>query len=65
MKRALTIKGMHCESCSKMIAMDLEELGVKSRIDHKSGKAEVEFDESKTSLDSIKDAIKKAGYTVN
>lgn len=62
MKKTIMISRMHCESCSKLVGMELDSLGVKSRIDWKSGKAEVEFDEKKTSIEQIKSIIKNEGY---
>lgn len=55
---------MHCKSCSMLIKSELEDLGVKAEINHETGKAIIEFDEKKTSLDKIKAAISKAGYSV-
>ncbi|MBU0460349.1 MAG: cation transporter [Nanoarchaeota archaeon] len=61
----LKIKGMHCNSCAMLIADALEDLGVKkSKIDAKSGKAVIEFDEKKITAEKIKQAIKKEGYKV-
>ncbi len=64
MKKVLKIEGMHCKSCAILINSELEDIGVKSNIDYKSGKAEIEFDEDKISENQIKDAIKKEGYKV-
>ena len=64
MKITLTIKGMHCKSCEMLIADALKEIGVASKIDHKTGKAEITYDENKTSLELIKATIKKEGYTI-
>lgn len=62
MKKILKINGMHCKSCSMLIKSELEDAGVKSDINYESGKAEIEFDESKISLEKIKTIIKRAGY---
>jgi len=64
MKKTIKINGMHCKSCSMLIKSELEDLGVKAEINHETGKAIIEFDEKKTSLDKIKAAISKAGYSV-
>ena len=53
MKKILKIKGMHCKSCEMLIKSELEDIGVKAEIEYSSGKAIVEFDESKTSLGKI------------
>ena len=64
MKLTLKIKGMHCKSCEILIQDSLEELGVKSKADHKKGAVEVEFDNNKISQDKIKQAIEKEGYKI-
>lgn len=63
-KTTLKIKGMHCPSCEMLIADELEESNVKSKVNHKTGTAEIEFDESNISLEKIKQIIKKEGYQV-
>ena len=65
MKRVkLKIEGMHCESCAELIKDKLESMGVKAEIDYKTGKAKIEFDESKTNIEKIKETISKVGYSV-
>ncbi len=58
----LSISGMHCASCSKLITMDLEDIGVTASIDRDTGKGKVTFDPQKVSQDQILDQIKKSGY---
>ncbi len=62
-KIVLKIGGMTCESCEKIIGMELEELpGVKNiKIDHKNGTGELE---APSTIDNamIEAAIVKAGY---
>ena len=65
MQKKLNIKGMHCSSCETLIKDSLEELGAAvKKIDHKTGDVVIDFDENKVSLDAIKTAVKKEGYTV-
>ena len=66
MKTELKIKGMHCPSCEVLIKEGVEELpGITSiKVDHKKGKAIVNYDESRTKLDAIKQAVQKEGYEV-
>lgn len=61
----LQIEGMHCDSCGKVITMDLEALaGIeKVQIDQKAKLAEVVFDENKTNEEEILKTIKDSGYT--
>lgn len=60
----LRIDGMHCESCEKIIAEDLNELASVDEvsINHKVGGGKLVFDPAKTSEKKILEAIKKAGY---
>ncbi len=61
----LNIKGMHCKSCAMLITDVLEDLNVKSKINHETGKAEIEFDENKITSEEIKKTITKEGYQIN
>jgi|TARA_B100002003_G_C13938381_1_gene455533 copper chaperone CopZ len=58
--------GMHCPSCEMLVKDSLEdEEGVnKANANFKSGIIEVDFDESKTNLNKIKEIIKKEGYKI-
>jgi copper chaperone CopZ len=64
MKKIFCIKGMHCNSCAMMIENELEDRGIKSKIDFANEKAEVEFDEKKISEKEIKKIIEKLGYNI-
>ena len=64
MKAKIKVQGMHCKSCVMLISDALDDIGVKATVDVKSGEVVVEFDDSKTSLDSIKKAIRAEGYKV-
>ncbi len=65
-KLVLSINKMHCSSCAIRIDGDLEDLpGVKSsQTDYHKAQSTVEFDETQTSLDTIKKVIAEAGYEV-
>ncbi|HLC89100.1 MAG TPA: heavy-metal-associated domain-containing protein [Candidatus Nanoarchaeia archaeon] len=59
------IKGMHCKSCSMLIADALEDIGVEnSKIDPVSGQAAIRFDEKKVTAEKIKKTITAEGYKV-
>ena len=66
MRVELRVKGMTCKSCEMLIGDEVTELdGVTHiKVDHKKGMANVDFDESKVSLDKIKEVIKGEGYSV-
>ena len=63
-KVILTISGMHCTSCAKIIETTLEEKeGVVSiSVNYDSKKAFLEFDSQKIDLYEIKSEIETAGY---
>ena len=63
---SLKISGMHCVACALNIDLDLEEVpGVKSaKTNYAKQITEVEYDDSKTSLEIIKSTIAKTGYKV-
>ena len=63
-KIILSISGMHCISCAKIIETTLEEKeGVGSiSVNYDSKKAFLEYDKQKTSLDEIKSEIETLGY---
>lgn len=66
-KMKLKIDGMHCSSCAMNIDFDLEDLnGVKSaKTSYAKQITEVEFDDSVTNENEIKDQIKKTGYSAD
>ena len=55
---------MHCNSCAMLIEGDLEGDVRKIKVDYASEKAEIDFDEKKTSEKKIIDRINKLGYKV-
>lgn len=63
-KQRLAIKGMHCGSCAMNIDEELEELdGVdEAKTSYRRQATEVVFDETRTNLDVIQDAIRRLGY---
>ncbi|MBI5065170.1 heavy-metal-associated domain-containing protein [Candidatus Woesearchaeota archaeon] len=66
MKTNLKVHGMHCSSCEVLVKEALTELNGVSNVKVSAAKGEVvvDFDEKKTSLDEVKNAIKKEGYKV-
>lgn len=63
-KTNLIISGMHCESCAKIIEMELgEQSGVsKTVVNYKNQSAEIEYDEEKISLEKIIEVISGLDY---
>ncbi|MBI4173384.1 MAG: heavy-metal-associated domain-containing protein [Candidatus Aenigmarchaeota archaeon] len=64
-KMLLNVKGMHCNSCEQLIAMALDDLGIKgAKADHKTGAVSFSFDPAKVDMEKIKAAIRDEGYEV-
>jgi P-type Cu+ transporter len=63
-KTIIKISGMHCQSCVNILDKALnKEIGVKSaNVNFSTEKAAIEFDEKKTSENTILGTIKKKGY---
>jgi Cu+-exporting ATPase len=65
-KEKLDIKGMTCASCARSIEKSVGKIdGVSSAVvNFASERLTVEFDENKTNVNTIKDAVIKAGYSL-
>lgn len=65
-KKVFTITGMTCNACARAIEKKVAKIdGVKSAsVNFATEKLTVEFDESKTNFEKIKEAVEKAGYGV-
>ena len=63
-KATLNITGMKCGGCEKAVqeAVDAVPGVISSKASAKDGLLEVEFDETKTGLDAIKQGVKAKGY---
>jgi Cu+-exporting ATPase len=61
---SFSIPGMHCQSCERLIAGEIEELpGIVSvAISQPEGKGEVTIDDEQVAADQVIAAIKSAGY---
>ena len=64
MKKILKIKGMHCNSCAKLIEMELEDKVNKIEVSYERGNAVIDFDNNKITEDEIKKIIRKEGFEV-
>ena len=61
-KKIISIKGMHCNSCSNLIENSLKDKVNSVSVDYAKGKATIDFDENKISLKKIKEIIDEKGY---
>ena len=65
MKQAtLKVNGMSCQHCVNSIEKALKEIGATGQVDLKGNSVMVEYDESKLSLEAVKEAIEEQGYDV-
>lgn len=64
-KAAFTVDGMHCGDCSEKVTAAVKQIdGVKAiAVDYQTGRAEVAFDDSKTTADKVLEAISATGFT--
>ncbi|MFD0710345.1 copper ion binding protein [Paenibacillus sp. GCM10027626] len=60
----LKVEGMSCGHCVTSIEKALTELGASGKVDLASKKVAVQYDESKLSINAIKEAIEDQGYDV-
>ena len=62
----IKIKGMHCNSCAKIIQEKLLKLdGVKeAKVSYLDENAEIKFEPEKTSLNKIEEALNEVGYRI-
>ncbi|MFN7064693.1 MAG: heavy-metal-associated domain-containing protein, partial [Aquificaceae bacterium] len=60
----LSVKGMTCSACEAEVESAVKKLGgiMQVKADYKKGEVYVKFEEGKTSVDDIVNAINKAGY---
>ncbi|MBI3134738.1 MAG: mercuric transport protein MerTP [Bacteroidetes bacterium] len=61
-----TISGMTCASCEEHVNHEVNKLTgiISSGVSYENGNAVVEFDNSKTTIDEIEEAINSTGYSV-
>lgn len=64
-KKHFTVTNMHCASCAMVIEGELEDAGVKASCSYAKQTLKVEFDENKTTEETIHAVVKKAGYSLS
>lgn len=60
----LQVEGMSCGHCVKAVEGALEPLGARGEVDLAGKNVKVAYDESKVSLEQIREAIEEQGYDV-
>ncbi|QJD83136.1 copper chaperone CopZ [Cohnella herbarum] len=60
----LNVQGMSCGHCVNSVEGAVKNLGAAATVDLAKGSVTIAYDESKTSLAAIKEAIEDQGYDV-
>ncbi|WP_123041781.1 copper chaperone CopZ [Cohnella candidum] len=60
----LKVQGMSCGHCVNSVEGAVKKLGAAAKVDLGSGTVAVDFDETKVTLDAIKESIEDQGYDV-
>ncbi|MDQ0902187.1 MULTISPECIES: copper ion binding protein [unclassified Paenibacillus] len=60
----LKVEGMSCNHCVNSVEKAMKELGAEGKVNLANKEVEVQFDESKLSVEAIKEAIEEQGYDV-
>lgn len=60
----LKVSGMSCGHCVNSVESALKTVGASGKVDLSSGTVAVAYDESKLSLEAIKETIEEQGYDV-
>lgn len=60
----LNVEGMSCGHCVSSVEKAVGNLGASAKVDLAAKKVAVEYDESKLTVDAIKEAIEDQGYDV-
>ena len=60
----LKVEGMSCGHCVASVEGAVKKLGATGKVDLANKSVSIEFDENKTTLEAIKDAIEDQGYDV-
>jgi copper chaperone len=60
----LKVEGMSCGHCVNSVEMALKNGGAKGQVDLASKTVQIQYDESKLSIEAIKEMIEDQGYDV-
>lgn len=60
----LTVKGMSCGHCVNAIEGAVKKLGATGKVDLAANTVTVEYDESRISVEAIKEAVEDQGYDI-
>jgi copper chaperone len=60
----LKVEGMSCGHCVNSVESALKEIGAAGKVNLAAKSVDIEYDETKLSLEQIKEAIEDQGYDV-
>ncbi len=60
----LQVSGMSCQHCVNAVETALKEIGASGKVDLANNAVTVDYDESKITLEQVKEAIEEQGYDV-
>jgi copper chaperone len=60
----IKVEGMTCGHCVNSVENALKLVGAKGKVDLSAKTVQVEFDESKLTIEAIKETIEEQGYDV-
>lgn len=60
----LQVKGMSCQHCVNSVEGALAAIGAEGKVDLAGGTVQVTYDEQRTTLGAVKEAIEEQGYDV-
>lgn len=60
----LNVEGMSCNHCVNSVEGALKNAGMSGKVDLASNTVTVDYDESKTTMEQIKETIEEQGYDV-
>jgi copper chaperone len=63
-KTVLNVEGMSCQHCVRSIEDAMKEIGATGVVDLANKTVTVTYDESKLTLEQVKEAIEEQGYDV-
>ena len=61
-KKIYKIQGMDCDSCAKMIELDLEDAGITAKCDYAREILEVNLENDSIDIEKIKKVVENSGY---
>ena len=61
----LNVEGMSCNHCVKSVEGAVAGLGATGKVDLAAKKVDVTFDETKVTVEQIKEAIEDQGYDID